>query len=561
VPRGRAKLVWISTGLATCCLASPSVAPAQALGAPNVVLIVTDDQRWDTVSEMPIVTQELVRRGVTFTNAFAVNPLCCPSRASILTGRYSHSTRVWRNAGALGLPAFQERSTLATWLRAAGYRTGFVGKYLNGYLGDYVPVGWNRWVAFAGTSRSGRPPGYYDYDLNVNGTIVSHGQESSEYSTDVLAVEAETFIRRSKKPFFLLFSPFAPHYPASPAPRHADAFPGAPSWRPPSYDEEDISDKPSWVQRFPRLDGGTRTATDRLRVNQLRSLLAVDEAVGRLVRALEETGQLANTVIVFTSDNGHFWGEHRLLAKMAPYEESIRVPLLVRYDALVPAGRVDPGLVANVDLAPTLAELAGVGTPKVDGRSLAPLLANEPAGRRTALLVEHLRAGVGAPIPSYCGVRGRRWIYVAYGSEEEELYDLRNDPAQLVNRATDPAAHSVLLTLRSSLLALCQPAPPGMVLNWICTVEGTQLSDRLFGGPRADGLCGRGGADVLVGRAGSDRLVGGSGPDRLYGGPGADRLPARDGYRDRVICGPGNDRAAVDVHDRVASDCEIVARR
>src|SRR5215210_963118 len=339
--------------------------PARAAEPPTIVIVLTDDQRWDSLWAMPTVQAQLVDRGMTFTNAFVSNPLCCPSRTTLLTGKYSHTTGVWTNEPPLGgFPAFDDSATLATWLSAAGYRTGFFGKYLNAYSGTYIPPGWDRWFAFA--------RGYFDYDVNDDGLVRRFGSDEADYSTDVTSDKAVSFIEETSGPLFIHFSPFAPHvagrwdsktgwYPI-PAARHADLFPDLAPWRPPSFNEDDVFDKPPWIQQLTL----TPTLIQRLDVllrKQLQSLQAVDEGVERILAALEATGRLDNTVVVFMSDNGFSLGEHRWVTKSLPYEESIRVPLVIRYDPLTSPGSASDELVANVDLAQTLAELAGVEAP------------------------------------------------------------------------------------------------------------------------------------------------------------------------------------------------------
>jgi N-acetylglucosamine-6-sulfatase len=454
--------VLLTLTLAGLVVPGPAaVGQGEAL-SPTIVLIVTDDQRFDSLWAMPNVRDDLVSHGVTFSNAFVVNSLCCPSRASILTGRYSHSTGVYTNgAPDGGFEAFQahEPHTVATWLQAAGYRTGLFGKYLNGYgpagQAGHVPPGWDRWAALA--HNNGR---YYDYDLNVDGTLVSHGAEPEDYSTDVAAGDAVDFIRETEEPLFLYFAPYAPHGPATPAPRHEGSFSDLEPWRPPSYDEADVSEKPAWVQALPRLTSTRSESIDDFRRRQYESLLAVDEAVDRIVEALEETGRLQTSLIVFTTDNGYIWGEHRFSGKEAPYDESIRVPLVVRYDPLITAARVDPHLVLNIDLAPTFADLAGTVASAADGASLRPLLELSLPSWRSDFLVEHL---VGrSPIPTYCAVRSERYLYVEYETREEELYDLLQDPYQLDNHAREPHWGPTAAEMRKRLSDLCEPAPPGL---------------------------------------------------------------------------------------------------
>jgi N-acetylglucosamine-6-sulfatase len=437
--------------------------PRQAVAAqPNIVLILSDDQRADTVWAMPVVRRRLVARGVEFDHAYVSEPLCCPSRATMLTGQFAHSTGVYRNEMPMGgFPAFRDDSTLATWLHAAGYTTALVGKYLNLYEGTYIPPGWDRWVAFSGETE------YYDYSLNVDGQISTFGSAASDYSTDVLAQQAESFIRStpSSKPLLLWFAPFGPHQPATPPPRYANAFSDLAPWRPPSYNEPDVSDKPSYIASLPPLDAYKKATIDSLRVNMYRSLLAVDDAVGGILDALRETGRLRSTMIVYTSDNGFLWGEHRWPArwgKSVPYEESIRVPLVVRYDGVANHGTVVHRVVGNVDLAPTVADVAGVDAPGAEGISYQGLLRHRVKGWRPGLLLEYLRRW--SPAPTYCGVRTRRYLYVAYETGEQELYDMKSDPYQLSNRSGDPALSSVEGGLRQQTETACQPPPPGLTV-------------------------------------------------------------------------------------------------
>ena len=422
---------------------------------PDIVLVLTDDQRADTLEAMPTVGSKLVDRGVRFPNGFVVNPLCCPSRASILTGNYSHTTGVYRNDPPFGgFEAFDDRSTVATWLHEAGYRTGLVGKYLNGYRGTYVPPGWDHWfVTFGGTR-------YYDYTISADGRRRKASSDPAEYSTDVLATDAVAFIRSTEldRPLFLYFAPHAPHDPATPGPGDAASFLELPVWRPESFDEADVSDKPGYVQQRERLDEAARAEVDRFRGDQHRSLLAVDRAVGQLVEALDETGRLSRAVVVFASDNGMLWGEHRWDTKIVPYEESIRVPYVVRSDAWGEAARIDERLVLNIDLAPTFAELAGASSPRCDGESLLPILDSTSASWRTDFLVEHL--GLNSPqVPTYCAVRSDTYVYVRYGTGETELYDLGADPLELDNRARGTGYDAIRTTMHQRLEELCAPAP------------------------------------------------------------------------------------------------------
>jgi arylsulfatase A-like enzyme len=551
------------------------VGGAGAATRPNIVFVLTDDQRFDTLRAMPTVQRELAGRGVTFKNAFVVNALCCPSRASILTGRYSHSTQVYGNSGPYGgFASFRDRSTVGTWLRSAGYRTGYVGKYLNGYGGSYVPPGWDRWVAFTNA-------GYDRYGLNVDGTRRGYRPGNpADYSTDVLTRHARRFIRGARKPFFLVYAPFAPHSPAVAAPRHANAFGAMAPWRPPNYDELDVSDKPTWIQQTPSWTQADEVKADFFHRRQLQTLLAVDEGVNALLGELRRRRILRDTIVVFTSDNGYSWGAHRIEGKGVPYEESIRVPLVIRYDRLFRGSRIEARTALNIDLAPTFAAAAQAKRGRVDGQSLLGILRGSTAPGRNDFLVEHLRGAPYPAMPTYCGVRSATWKYVFYGTGEDELYDLTADPFELESRAADPAYRSQVVAMRARLDTLCTPTPPDFSRSWFCMVQaapwggpltGSDLADFICGGPGADTLAALDGNDAVLagagndtidGGAGNDELRGGTGSDSIFGGSGDDRLLARDLVPDYLECGQGSDLVVADPVDTVATDCELrLARR
>jgi N-acetylglucosamine-6-sulfatase len=451
--------------LASACLAVLALSVSQTPSAtaqdepadpPSILLIVTDDQRWDTLWAMPELQRSLVEPGVTFAESFTTSSLCCPSRASILTGAYPHTTGVYRQAPPHGgFKSFEDSTTIATLLDDAGYRTGYFGKYLDSYQSDalsgYVPPGWDRWVAFVHAE-------YFDYGLTIDGTVRRYGLAPGDYSTDVLADHTEEFIRGSEGPVFAIFAPAAPHAPAIPSPEDEGEFGDLPAWRPSSFNEEDRSDKPGYVRVFPRVGPDRTEYVDTLRVNQYRSLQAVDRTVGRLLGAMEDTGRLDDALVIYTSDNGLLWGEHRWIKKEVPYEEAIRIPLVVRADEVVgEGGRTDGHLVANIDVAPTIAEAAGVELPNADGKSLLPLLAGQGGEWRRAVLIEHLRGT--NPVPTYCAVRTARYLFASYETGERELYDLDADPFQLRNLAgTAPDLEG---RLETTLRGLCDPPPPG----------------------------------------------------------------------------------------------------
>ncbi|MDQ4126655.1 MAG: sulfatase [Actinomycetota bacterium] len=475
------------TVLVVVCLlgfgCGPNMGVVRTSEGPNVVLILTDDLDAGLLEAHPTRypnLRELAAKGTTFENAFVTDPLCCPSRATILRGQYAHNHQIvgnwWPRGGSqkfreLGLGG----STIATWLQDEGYRTVLVGKYMNGYYGTRVPVGWDDWYAIAGD--------YLSEDLNENGRV-HHYDPERHHLDDVLAEKATAYVRRSPQngaPFFMWLGTKAPHAPATPAVRHEDAFSDTRLPRSPSFDEEDVSDKPDWVRDNPPLGHKQIAPIEDLYRDRLRSMLAVDEMVGRLIDTLRESGELENTYIFFTSDNGWHAGEHRLsTGKWTAYEEDVRVPLIVRGPG-VPEGRTLPHLVLNNDLAPTFAEIAGASEttpPFVDGRSLGPLLDKDPPDEehwRSAFLVEAATEVGFAPVPPLSGdpvppdwrhapregwgrpgleaVRTEDRVYVEYGTGERELYDLRRDPNQLNNRyeGADP---ELLRRLRAKLEAL-----------------------------------------------------------------------------------------------------------
>jgi arylsulfatase A-like enzyme len=457
---------------------STAASPTPFTVQPNIVLIYTDDQRFDQLDRMPIVESELIGKGVQFSNGFVVNPLCCPSRATMLTGKYSHSTDVYSNVWPHGsyrtfvTERHEDRSTIATWLDKVGYRTGLVGKYINGYSvtkTSYIGPGWDVWDALVlggGNGGEGRG-GFYDYTMSIQGASRAYGSAPSDYSTDVLSGYATDFIRSSQAatPFFLLFTPRAPHGPATPAPRHENEFPNLPPLRPPSYNEDDVDDKPDYIKAIPQWSDDMKASQDQLYLDQYRSLLAVDDAVGEILDALADTGRLQDTLIVFASDNGLQFGEHRLIGKKVPYEESIRIPFVARYDAMTHrTATVDPRFVLNLDLAPTFAAAGGATAPNVEGRSFLPLLDGSASGWRRDFLIEHFDPKV-VKVPTYCAVRNEDEIYVRYESEtagvEEELYDLNADPNQLTNVENDLSYALDKAALHDRLVELCDPPPPG----------------------------------------------------------------------------------------------------
>ncbi len=407
----------------------------------------TDDQTVGSLPHMPVVSLRMSRKGLTFNQAFATTPQCCPSRASILTGRYAHNHGVLRNAPPDGgLAQFRERGlelrNVVVRLSERGYRTALVGKYLNGYeQAEHVPPGWSEW---AGLVEKGGYNGF-NYVLSENGTPVFYGEAKEDYLTDVLADKAVSFIRRSEeedaRPFFLLVTTIAPHSPRVFSPRDRSRFKGVKAPRPPSFNEADLSDKPRFVREKTDQDELIRSIDD-LYHHYLRALFGVDRAMARILDALEDAGEIEDTYVLYLSDHGYLLGEHRSVGKMLPYEGSIRIPLIIRGPG-VPKGRSTAAMTLTLDLAPTLLEIAGAAPDAgMDGRSLMPFLRGaEPEGWRSDFLIElldfHPKEGDPPKSPNpppYRALRSKRYVYVEHlgrAEGERELYDLKKDPHQL----------------------------------------------------------------------------------------------------------------------------------
>jgi arylsulfatase A-like enzyme len=440
---------------------------------PNIVVIMTDDQD-DTgsVSTMPNTQSMLVAQGTRFTNSFADFPLCCPSRASFLTGQAAHNHGVLDNVPPDGgysalLPT--EANTLPSWLKGVGYTTAHVGRYLNGYgtaaPATHVPPGWDEWFV---------PPGpqsaflYFGYSVNDNGTLRSYGSSPADYQTDVLAGRAVEFITAqtgATQPFFLSIAPTAPHashnsFLPVPAPRHVGTFASHPLPAPPNFNELDLSDKPPFMQaKQPLSQPLIDLATNSFRLRR-EALLAVDDMVGNIVLALANTGKLDSTIIVFTSDNGFVHGEHRRpLGKGLIYEEEVRVPLLIRGPG-VPKGEARAELVNNLDVVATMVEMAEtVPGRTLDGRSFVGLLSNSAEPWRTALLVQGINSGMSTDAARMQAVRTENFVYAEHRSATgqltaSELYDLGSDPYQLESQHSNPSYTTIRQTLANLLAPL-----------------------------------------------------------------------------------------------------------
>ena len=461
------------------CLAGQSLSsPVAAQRPPNIVFILTDDQAIDTLQKMPHV-QRLARYGTTFRRAFVSTSLCCPSRATILTGLLAGHTGVWTNGDGNtrwgGWPAFRrngierngspfngdgdnERRTIAVYLRRAGYRTGLFGKYLNHYEKPSgrvppIPPGWSSWHSFIGGNGA-----YYGYRSSDQGKRHFHGSKPRDYSTDLFGRKARQFllspgIQHGSLPFFLFYAPHAPHGPVTPAPGFADVAAARP-FETRAYNELRVNDKPGYVRNAPLIGPHQRDHLGVTWDDVYGTLRSVDAWVGRFRRALPLRVR-HRTIFIFMSDNGFTWGDHRLDYKEYPYERSIRVPLIIAGPGIAHAST--PALVTNTDLTPTILDLAGLGGTggPFDGHSLKRVLTGTSGSGTKAILLEHLTT---KRAPSFCGLRTNSWKYVLYRSGFQELYNLTRDPYELTNVAHQRP--NVRRNLRRATLAACHPRPP-----------------------------------------------------------------------------------------------------
>lgn len=437
------------TSLLAMRRAAPALPSVSAASLPNIVIIMLDDLDAASVSAMETANRRIGGEGMIFSNCFATTPICGPSRASLLRGQYAHNHGVQRNTGDnAGFRAFSnaglERETLATLLRDAGYRTALIGKYLNGYAPSentsYIPPGWDYWAAPVNHDayRSFR------YVMNVNGQQVRFGKRKKDYLTDVLAKHAKAFLDdalKESRPFLLMLTPFAPHSPSVPAPRHKGSFQGKKAPRSPAFNERNNRDKSSWLKQAPRLSTTRIQRLDQSYESRLESLQAVDDMIADVMNRLDERGALGNTYIMLLSDNGYFLGDLRQPnGKDAPYDSATRVPFLVRGPGIA-AGSQSAQIALNIDILPTVLQMAGVAIPGfADGRSLLPIMRGHAQDGRLHALFEGFGKETGdegsseAAAPPFRALRGREALYVEYPeSDEREYFDLQADPYLLEN--------------------------------------------------------------------------------------------------------------------------------
>jgi N-acetylglucosamine-6-sulfatase len=464
---------------------------------PNIVFILTDDLSMNLLRYMPHVLA-MQHDGLTFNKYFVSDSLCCPSRSSIFTGNFPHDTNVFSNVGKRGgfrefYDRGEEQHTFATALQNAGYRTGMMGKYLNGYGQQkgsvpglpytYVPPGWSEWDVAGWGYRE------FNYDLNDNGQMLQYGAQPKDYLTDVLARKGVDFINTSAatgQPFFLELATFAPHFPYTPAPRDASDFPGLKAPRPPNFNR--LPAHPvGWLAHRPPLDAAQIQKIDSAFQRRAQSVQAVDQMIGEIEAALAANGLSRDTYLVFSSDNGLHTGEYRLMpGKMTAFDTDIHVPLVISGPG-IPAGTTTNAMAENIDLAKTFTQIGGTNL-SGDGHSLIPLFGGGflPADWRNAILVEHRGpnlapsdpdfqpSGSGNPT-TYEAMRTSRFLYVEYSDGEREIYNLVNDPFELHNLAGGltplqlDELHAELLNLErchdgsSCWAAMHVTTPPGLI--------------------------------------------------------------------------------------------------
>ena len=460
--------------------------PSPAASAPNVVVVMTDDQRYDDMATMPRTRRLVGEAGVTFTRYYASYPVCCPARATFFTGQYAqnHGVRCLYPTCGGGYGRLNQRNYLPVWLQDAGYVTGHIGKFLNGYGKERPPdkpKGWTDWQGLIDHSTYRM----WGYSFFENDHRVTYGRVMSRnprlYQTDVITRKARAFIddrAGAQRPFFLSVAYLAPHHESGAtqkrtgelvraAPRHRGVYAHLPMPRPPNYNEQDVADKPSFLARYNRRITASRESAITTRFHERwESLLAVDEGVEDIVDELRRTGELDDTYVIFTSDNGFMQGEHRVReGKMLPYDASTHLPFLIRGPGL-PRGRSTKAVVGDVDLAATIMDATPARPGHVlDGRSVLPYARNthlrnlRPFLHTTAGQGSHGRTntreggarGTETRVPAWGAVRTTRWLYVVYRGRGSELYDLKRDPWELNSLALDPRYRQQRNTLRRVL--------------------------------------------------------------------------------------------------------------
>jgi N-acetylglucosamine-6-sulfatase len=449
---------------------------------PNIVLILTDDQNPGSTSAMPELQRQIVRRGVSFPNALATTPTCCPARATLFTGTYPQTNSIWTNWLPYGgWELFHQLGwddkTFGLELDQAGYYTAYIGRYMNGFAlagnrerltgsRDYIPPGWDFWTSFGipSDAHEGEHQGYYEYWLMSRQSPSSpvtyefRGSEPQDYSTDVFNDQAVQVVSQAPRdqPLLLVQSVWAPHKPYIPAPAHAQA----PVKVDVPKDINDVAGKPPWIEAQEPL---SRASVKQVLTKQARTLLSVDEGIAAIVDALGKSGRLRNTLFIFASDNGLVQGRFRIDHKKN-YPYAAPIPIIMRWDKASPRSGItpasaNPGLVTLADIYPTILDAAGLPAPDgLEGRSLL----SRDAGPSEVLLSawRNRDPSYETEMPAYCGLRTLRWLYVRYSTGFEELYDVVRDPLSRRNLINDRPATTELTLLRENTRERCSPTPP-----------------------------------------------------------------------------------------------------
>jgi N-acetylglucosamine-6-sulfatase len=482
---------------------------ARSASGPNVVVVMTDDQRYDDMGPIPKTTRLIGDAGVTFSRYYASYPVCCPARATFFTGQYAqnhHVACLYPDCGG-GYGALDQREYLPVWLERAGYATAHIGKFLNGYGEEegtpLVPKGWTEWYGLRdhstyrmwGYKIHEKGPGDEDGQTRQYGRVLR--EKPRYYQTKVLTDKAVDFIRRrapDAAPFFLSVAYLAPHHESGhtqdltgklvrPAPSDRGHYAGLPLPKPPNYNESNLNDKPWFVARWNRPISSRREAAILERLHQRwEALLAVDRGVEKIVEALRRSGELDDTYVIFTSDNGYMQGEHRVPeGKMLPYDASTHLPLIIRGPG-IPRGRQTKALVGDVDLASTILEATPArSTRALDGRSMLPFARDVRLRSLRPFL--HTTSGQGARghvntreggakgtqsrVPAWSAVRTTRWLYVEYKGGQREMYDLPRDPWEMRSVVREPRFRIFRNTLRRILgdLRTCRGASCGKIAD------------------------------------------------------------------------------------------------
>ena len=470
----------VTAGLSGKTVGLPAAAEAisPASSKPNLVVIMADDMRADDLRFMPSTRRLIRAKGLDFRNSFSPYPLCCPARASFLTGVFAHNHGVYHHDAPFGYASFDDSRSIATSLRRSGYNTGFVGKYLNGYgtqrsrvtgqpSADYVPNGWTDWQATLDAGKNSRYPGgtynYFVTPFSNNGAVSVHrGYQTNELGNRAVRLVDE--YAKAGRPFFLYVSSTAPHHggPKEPDDPTLVKTPARPKWVTGFFDhitrapgvpasgvaEADRSDKPRYMQHPAAPNRQLAEATRQ----RAEALLVLDRQVGRIIQKLRRTGELANTYVMLTSDNGYALGEHGQVGKIKPHEASLRVPLVIRGPGVPVGERYDP--ISTVDLTATIADLGRVERAPYppDGQSrIATFTADQ--GWATPVVYEALLAEANGDDPLFAdprtavGIRTAEWMYVRHASGEVELYDMVNDPLQMDSQHNNAAYDAIQASL------------------------------------------------------------------------------------------------------------------